>query len=248
MIAFPPRMSRPAPRLFLIRHGETEWSQIGLTPCKLLRADYLQACLRPVSKTGRSDILLTSHGEEQVKEQATVLVGEGRPIDPRNICMAFVSPRTRAHRTFHLLFEHLPKFPDHLITEEVREWDYGDYEGLVRQEILSRKPGWDIWRDGCVGGESAEEMQDRVDGVVAKIREYHRKWLEDGKGSQDVLIVAHGHFNRALIARWNNFPLTTGIAGNHFNVEPGGVAILSYNHRSLDEPALDALNLYAHAK
>ncbi|KIM66318.1 hypothetical protein SCLCIDRAFT_22157 [Scleroderma citrinum Foug A] len=219
-------MARPLPRLFLVRHGETEWSLNG-------------------RHTGRSDISLTPRGEDQVRAQASILVGEGRPLDPKNICFALVSPRIRAHRTFHILFEHLPKFPAHAITEEVREWDYGDYEGLVTQDILSKNPGWDIWKHGCPGGESAEQMQARVDRVITMIRDYHREWFEEGRGSRDVLVVAHGHFNRTLIARWNGFALE---AGNHFNVEPGGVAVLSYNHHTLNEPALDALNLYAHAK
>ncbi|KAI6007191.1 histidine phosphatase superfamily [Pisolithus albus] len=216
--------ARALPRLFLVRHGETEWSRNG--------------------STGRTDICLTARGEEQVRAQATVLVGDERPIDPKNICTAIISPRIRAHKTFHLLFEHLPEFPDHLITEEVREWDYGEYEGLVSGEIVARDPGWNIWKSGCPGGESAEEMQARVDRVIAKVRDYHRKWFEEGKGSRDVLIVAHGHFNRAIIARWNKFELALGTLTS--TVEPGGVAVLSYSHHSLDEPVLDGLNLYAH--
>lgn len=70
------------------------------------------------------------------------------PLDPKNICVALVSPRIRARRTFHLLFEHLPQFPQSTITEEVREWDYGNYEGLLKHEILSKSPGWNIWKDG----------------------------------------------------------------------------------------------------
>jgi sedoheptulose-bisphosphatase len=80
-----------------------------------------------------------------------------------------VSPRVRAHKTFHLLFEHLETMPHHVITEEVREWDYGDYEGLLSSEIQAQNPGWDIWKDGCPGGESAEEMGFRVDLVIEKV-------------------------------------------------------------------------------
>ncbi|KAG1846875.1 histidine phosphatase superfamily [Suillus subluteus] len=197
-------MTPPTPRLFLIRHG----TQIIID---------------------LFDIPLTVRGEEQIKSKAHILVGEGRPIDPQNLCVALVSPRQRAHRTFHLLFEHLPKVPDHIIDESVREWDYGKYEGL----------------DGCPGGESAQEMCDRVDCVIAKVREYHRQYFEEGKGTRDVLIIAHGHFNRVLISRWIRFELALG---TRFNVEPGGVSVLSYNHSSLDEPALNALNLYADLK
>ncbi|KAG1825794.1 histidine phosphatase superfamily [Suillus subaureus] len=203
-------MTPPTPRLFIIRHGAHNIIDI--------------------------DIPLTVRGEEQIKSKAHILVGEGKPIDPQNLCVALVSPRQRAHRTFHLLFEHLPKVPDHIIDESVREWDYGKYEGL---------PQWDIWRDGCPGGESAQEMRDRVDCVIAKVREYHRQYFEEGKGTRDVLIIAHGHFNRVLISRWIKFELALG---TRFNVEPGGVSVLSYNHSSLDEPALNALNLYADLK
>ncbi|KAJ7225656.1 histidine phosphatase superfamily, partial [Mycena pura] len=215
-------MSRPSPRLFVVRHGETEWSLNG-------------------RHTGRSDIPLTSRGEDGVKEKALILVGEGKLIDPKNLCTVFVSPRQRAHRTFHLLFEHV-ETPHHLLTEEVREWDYGDYEGLRSSEIKAINPTWSIWKDGCPGGESVEQMQARVDNIIAKVRDYHRQYKEKGLHTRDVVIVAHGHFSRVLISRWINFPLALG---THFNVEPGGVTCLSYNHDSLDEPALNALNLYA---
>ena len=69
-------------------------------------------------------------------------------IDPKNLCTVFVSPRQRAHKTFHLLFEHLPEFPHHSIMEEVREWDYGEYEGLFTSQIKKMDPNWFIFRDG----------------------------------------------------------------------------------------------------
>ncbi|KAI0830710.1 phosphoglycerate mutase-like protein [Trametes gibbosa] len=203
--------------------GQTEWSING-------------------RYTGRTDIPLTAEGEREATEEARVLVGEGKIIDPKNICTVFVSPRIRAHRTFHLLFEHLPKIPHHVTTEEVREWDYGEYEGLKPAEIKQLNPTWTIWKDGCPGGESTAEMCHRVDSVIEKVREHHRAWKEEGQGCRDVVIVAHGHFSRVLISRWINFPLSLG---THFNVEPAGVAILGYNHKNLAEPALNALNLYA---
>lgn len=70
-------------------------------------------------------------------------------IDPKNLCIALVSPRQRAHNTFHLLFEHVTE-PQHEITEEVREWDYGEYEGLRPAEIKALNPTWKIWTDGYV--------------------------------------------------------------------------------------------------
>ncbi|KNZ75644.1 hypothetical protein J132_02418, partial [Termitomyces sp. J132] len=206
--------------------------------------------------TGRTDIPLTARGEQQVLAKAHKIVVI---IDPKNLCTVFISPRQRAHRTFHLLFGHLPEEPHHILTEEVREWDYGDYEGLLSSEIQQKNPSWTIWADGwicslgggskakmymssCPGGESVAEMEARVDTVISKVREYHRQYKEEGLNTRDVMIVAHGHFSRVLISRWINFPLALG---THFNVEPGSVAVLSYNHNSLTEPALNALNLYA---
>ncbi|GAW06033.1 phosphoglycerate mutase-like protein [Lentinula edodes] len=215
-------MPRPMPRLFVIRHGETEWSLNG-------------------RHTGRTDIPLTARGEQQVKEKATILIGEGRPIDPKNLCTVFVSPRQRAHKTFHLLFGHV-ETPNHILTEEAREWDYGEYEGLLSSEIKEKRPHWNIWLDGCPGGESVEQMENRVDRIIDSVRKYHREYHEEGLNTRDVVIVAHGHFSRVLISRWIQFPLKLG---THFNVEPGGVAVLSYNHNTLAEPALNALNLYA---
>ena len=72
-------------------------------------------------------------------------------LDPANLCTVYVSPRIRAHKTFHLLFDHVEKLPDHIITEEVREWDYGEYEGLLSSEIKAKAgEAWNIWVDGCV--------------------------------------------------------------------------------------------------
>ncbi|KAF8647950.1 hypothetical protein AX16_006482 [Volvariella volvacea WC 439] len=212
-------MSRPTPRVFLIRHGETEWSISG-------------------RHTGRTDIPLTPRGEEQVKLIGKVLVGPGRLIDPKDVCTAFVSPRQRAVKTFDLLFDKI--LPHWTFTEDVREWDYGRYEGLKPKEIQELSPGWSIWTDGCPDGESVAEMQARVDCLIGQVRKWHREYKEEGLHSRDVIVVAHGHFSRVFIARWLNLGLDHG---RLFNAEPCGVALLSYNHDSLAEPALTALNL-----
>ncbi|KLO17076.1 phosphoglycerate mutase-like protein [Schizopora paradoxa] len=213
------------PRLFVVRHGETEWSLNG-------------------RHTGRSDIPLTENGVNIIKARAHDLVGDtpDRLIHPGTLCHIFVSPRKRAMTTFELLFANLPELPAHTITEDVREWDYGDYEGLTPAQIKEKDKYWSIWRTGCPGGESSDEMTRRVDKVIEAVQEIHRKYLEDGIGRRDVMIIAHGHFSRVLISRWVQFPLCLG---THFNVEPAGIAILSYNHRNLKEPALNGLNLYA---
>jgi len=82
-------------------------------------------------------------------------------LDPSDLGVTFISPRIRAHKTFHLLFEHLLEVPNHVITEEVREWDYGDYEGLLKEEILAKQPGWYIWRDGYVSPTGLNETLHR---------------------------------------------------------------------------------------
>jgi len=181
-------------------------------------------------------------GEEEVRKVAQRLVGPGLAIEPMNLCNVLVSPRQRAYRTFELLFDQVENKPKHTLTEEVQEWNYGDYEGLTSAEIQKINPNWKIWSDGCPGGESVEQMEARVDAVISKVRDYHKEYKNEGTNTRDVLIVAHGHFSRVLISRWIKFPLSLG---THFNVEPGSVAILSYNHKSLEEPALNALNLFA---
>jgi len=216
---------RPVPRLFLIRHGQTEWSQNG-------------------RHTGRSDIPLTPKGEEIILSHNKQIVGDDKLIKPANLTHVLVSPRQRAQKTFHLLFSSLPSdcLPAYTTTEDVREWDYGDYEGLTSEQIREKAPKWDIWGDGCPGGESVQDITTRIDRVIAQVRGWHRDWYVEGKGGRDCMIVAHAHFLRSLVSRWVEFPIKLG---THFNIEPAGVTILTYNHSSLDEPALTALNLFA---
>ncbi|TKA49828.1 hypothetical protein B0A55_13542, partial [Friedmanniomyces simplex] len=167
------------PRVFIIRHGETEWSLNG-------------------RHTGTSDIPLTANGEKRIRATGRALVGDGRLIIPKNLAHIYVSPRKRAQRTVELLglgcgpgvipwqahgelaetnrgekgaegdedgkvVEGVEAGPARgtralvEVTEAVREWDYGDYEGVTSKEIQERreKEGlgpWDIWRDGCPGG------------------------------------------------------------------------------------------------
>ncbi|ROT41647.1 phosphoglycerate mutase family protein [Sodiomyces alkalinus F11] len=237
-----------APRVFLVRHGETEWSLNG-------------------RHTGSTDIPLTANGEKRVKATGNALVGKDRLIVPSKLAHIYVSPRKRAQRTFELLnlgIKGIPWEPHgkteipgipcsaHVeVTEDIREWDYGDYEGITSPEIRRiRKEqglgeGWDIWRDGCPGGESPKDIDERLDRLITDIRDrWHRSVMEgqgkDGHGhpagsNGDVLIVAHGHILRALALRWTGQELHAGPA---FLLEAGGVGILSYEHNSIDEPAI----------
>jgi probable phosphoglycerate mutase len=130
------------------------------------------------------------------------------------------------------------------VTEAVREWDYGDYEGLTSKQIKEDRekkglPPWNIWTDGCPGGEyvvmncsivqlltsnrSPDDIVHRLDAVIADIREkYHRRCFESPGDSGDVLIVAHGHILRAFAMRWTGKPLTE----TSLILEAGGVGTL----------------------
>ena len=227
------------PRVFLARHGETEWSISG-------------------QHTGRSDINLTPHGEQVMRQLAPSIVGigNGKLVDPTKLNHIFVSPRIRSQRTLQIMLEHIPDdqkagIPQVEILQECREWDYGAYEGLKTHEIRAQRPDWDIWRDGTpdhperpteLPGESAQHMSDRIDSVIAKIRDLQSTHVDKrnqghdvGHKTCDVLLVCHGHFNRVFIARWLGLPLTNG---RLFEMDPGGMAVLSYAHHSFKEPTI----------
>lgn len=160
------------PRVFLARHGsppskpenyqkrvadfyflkgETEWTKNG-------------------RYTGITELELTEDGVNQVLASGKTVVGPGKLIDPTKLAHVFISPRIRAQKTFDLLFdgvgkETLVKDGKVTTTEELAEWDYGEYEGLLTKEIRARRKEhsldgdspWDIWRDGCEGGESVKQ-------------------------------------------------------------------------------------------
>ena len=154
------------PRVFIIRHGETEWSLNG-------------------RHTGTTDIPLTANGEKRIRATGKALVGPDRLIVPKNLAHIYVSPRKRAQRTLELLGlgcqlpvpwqQHGDMAEGNIgdgvgttakieVTSEIREWDYGEYEGITSQEIAKRRKEngegpWDIWRDGCPGGESVSTSE-----------------------------------------------------------------------------------------
>ncbi|KFH41276.1 Sedoheptulose 1,7-bisphosphatase-like protein [Hapsidospora chrysogenum ATCC 11550] len=232
------------PRVFIIRHGETEWSLNG-------------------RHTGVSDIPLTANGERRVRATGQAMVGDDRLIVPRKLAHIYVSPRKRAQRTFELLNLGIPTadLPWNVhgdqpsprptvsrcgaaveVTEDIREWDYGDYEGVTSPEIRRRRAEegyegvWDIWRDGCPGGESPQDVTERLDRLIDEIREnYHRSAIENATSCGDVLVIAHGHILRAFAMRWARKTLQDGPT---FLLEAGGVGTLSYEHNSIDEPAI----------
>ncbi|KAM6529541.1 hypothetical protein FALCPG4_007670 [Fusarium falciforme] len=216
------------PRVFLIRHGETEWAKSG-------------------RYTGITDIELTSLGIQQVSSVATTLVGPGKLIDPSHITHVFVSPRKRARKTFELL--QIPSSSpiadgerEVTYTEDIAEWDYGDYEGLKAREIkelrktrgLDQGREWNIWRDGCEGGETMQQVTERLDRLVSEVRDIQRPSM-NGEKPADVLLVAHGLILRCFIKRWLRWPIDFSFP---MMLDPGAVTVLSYKNNNVDEPAL----------
>jgi len=215
------------PRVFLARHGETEWSKSGRF-------------------TGTTDLELTNNGVGQVLGTGKVIVGPGKLIDQSNIAHAFISPRKRAQKTFDLLFA------DHgsesmretkvTTTEKLTEWNYGQYEGLLTDQIrtlrrdhgLDQERPWDIWKDGCEDGENPGQVTDRLDSLIETIKDLQRGSMH-GKKPADVIVIAHGHCLRAFVKRWLKFPMEFPLS---MMLEPGGVGVLSYQHHNVEEPAV----------
>ena len=171
--------------VYVIRHGETEWSLNG-------------------RHTGVTDLPLTEYGRKIAKLLQPVLAKQ-------SFARVFTSPLQRAKETCNLA-----GFGDRAEVDPVLvEWNYGNYEGLTTPQIHEKAPGWELFADGCPGGETAEQVGARVDRVIAKAR------AVEG----DVALFAHGHVLRVLAARWLGFPAT---AGRHFVLDTGTVNVLSY--------------------
>ncbi len=189
-----------ANRLFLLRHGQTEWSVNG-------------------RHTGLTDIPLTAAGEEQARKAgATLRTLVGGPA------LVISSPRKRALRTAGLAGLRVDE-----ITEELGEWDYGDYEGITTPKIRETVPGWTVWTHPIPGGESVDDVTARAD----KVLERARGEVDSG----DVILVGHGHFSRVLVARWLRQPATAGV---HFGLDAAGIAVLG-DERGV--PQIEHLNL-----
>ncbi|MEV7807374.1 histidine phosphatase family protein [Microbispora sp. NPDC088329] len=184
--------------VILLRHGETEWSRAG-------------------RHTGRTDLPLTPHGEEQARALSRLVAG-------RSFALVLVSPALRARRTAELAGA-----GSYEVDPNLWEWDYGGYEGISTADIRGSRPGWYVWRDGVVPGDEAhpgetvEHVGERADKVLARIRP------ADG----DVLVVAHAHILRVLAARWLSLPADHG---RHLRLDTGTYSVLGYEHG--DEPVL----------
>lgn len=186
--------------LWLVRHGETEWS--------LTRRH-----------TGRTDIPLTAHGEQQA---ATV----APPLRDVDFALVLSSPLQRARRTAELA-----GFGDRLeLDDDLVEVDYGDYEGLTTAEIRERRPGWDLWRDGCPGGETIGEVAARCARALARAR------AADGP----VLVVAHSHLLRTFASVALELDPN---AGRHLTLDPTSISVIGAER---EVPALRLWNDVGH--
>jgi probable phosphoglycerate mutase len=164
--------------------------------------------------TGRTDVPLTEAGRERANQVGGFLAG-------RTFALVLTSPFSRARDTAAIA-----GFPDAAVDDDLREWDYGDYEGRRTLEIREERPGWFLWDDGVPNGETIDEVAARADRVIA------RALAVDG----DVLVFAHGHILRVLTARWLEQP--PGF-GRHLILSPATLSILAHEREA---PALETWN------
>jgi broad specificity phosphatase PhoE len=185
--------------IWLIRHGETEWTVAR-------------------RHTGLTDLPLTSAGEEQARTLR-------RTLEPTNFVRVFCSPLRRAMRTCELAgFGSLAEVDNNLV-----EWNYGDYEGKMRPEILATRPNWIIFRDGCPNGETPGDVAARADLFLSRIRQTNG----------NVAVFSSGHFLRVLMARWLGLD---PCAGSYFKVGTASVSVLGCDHNNAREPVVRLLN------
>jgi broad specificity phosphatase PhoE len=166
--------------------------------------------------TSVTDLPLTPVGERQAESLRPAL-------DDRAFAAVLVSPRIRAIRTAELAGLDISAIDD-----DLAEWAYGEYEGITTDTIRRTNPGWDLWRDGCPGGESPAQVGARLDRVLDRAREA----LPRG----DVALVAHGHSLRVATARWLGQPPA---AGALYKLDTGTVSSLGFEH---ERPVLTRWN------
>jgi probable phosphoglycerate mutase len=182
------------PIVCLARHGGTAWSVSH-------------------RHTGSTDLPLTPAGELEAIRLAGFLQGTA-------FAGVFTSPLQRAVRTCQLA-----GFGSAAAVEpDLREWNYGDYEGRTTTEIRAERPDWQLFRDGCPGGESPEEIGVRADRMLRRVRAI----------GGDVLLFSSGHFLRVFAARWLGLPVG---AGQYFPLGTASLSRLGYEH-GLSEPVI----------
>ncbi|KAJ3172643.1 phosphoglycerate mutase 2 [Geranomyces variabilis] len=198
--------------LHAVRHGATEWSVSG-------------------QHTGRTDIPLTAAGRaqaESVKKHYQQQLSS-KPFSSQ-FGYIFASPLSRAHETARIVTS-----PDSSVVieldDDLMEMDYGRYDGRKTKDIQADSEEtkcWNLFRDGCPGGETAEDVGRRADRFIAKIRKLAAEIEgEDANAVRDILIFSHGHFLRVLAARWLGLPAKNGAM---FAISTAAVSILGYDH------------------
>lgn len=192
-------MSEVLPVLYVARHGETAWSLSG-------------------QHTGLTDLPLTPNGERNARRLGERLKG-------MSFTKVFTSPLQRAARTCELAgFGAVAETDPDLV-----EWNYGQYEGLCSAEIFAERPDWQLFRDGCPGGESPAQVGERADRVVQRVRTV----------PGNVLLFSSGHFIRVLAARW--LALGPEPAGRYFLLTTASLSALGYEHK-LSQPVIRLWN------
>ena len=191
-------MSETLPVAYLARHGETAWTLSG-------------------QHTGLTDLPLTERGERNAQRLGERLRG----LKPVRV---FTSPLQRVRRTCELAGFGAAAEVD----RDLLEWDYGKYEGRTSAEIHAERPDWQLFRDGCPGGESPEQVGARADRVVKRVRAVQG----------DVLLFSSGHFLRTLAARWLGLEPA---AGRYFLLSTATLSALGYEH-NLSQPVLQLWN------
>jgi len=175
------------PLVYLARHGATAWSVAG-------------------QHTGRTDVPLTAAGEADARRLAARLAGGA-------FAQVLASPSQRARRTCELAGYGARAAVD----PDLAEWDYGAYEGMTTAEILARRPGWVLFRDGCPEGEAPADVAARADRLIARVRAV----------AGNVLLFSSAHILRTIAARW--LGLDAG-GGRHFLLGTASVSVLGYEH------------------
>jgi len=197
-------MSEALPIVYLARHGETAWSLSG-------------------QHTGLTDLPLTERGEGNA-------VRLGQRLHGLTFQKVFTSPLQRAMRTCELAgFGAVAEIDRNLL-----EWNYGQYEGLTSAEVHAKKPDWQLFRDGCPGGESPADVAARADLVINRLRAIKGK----------VLLFSSGHFLRMLAGRWLGLEPA---AGRLFLLSTASLSAVGYEH-NLSEPVIRFWNDARHVE